>query len=594
MTSQDTSATKVVIVGSGFGGSVAALRLVEKGYDVTIFEAGRRFADNELPETSWDVKNFVWAPALGWFGIQRIHQLPHSVVLAGAGVGGGSLNYANTLYVPPKPFFNDPQWADITDWESELSPFYDQASRMLGVVKNTCNGPAEQAMRETARAMNVEHTFTHTPVGVYFGDGPHKEVADPFFGGVGPARRTCTECGSCMTGCRVGAKNTLVKNYLALAERGGATVVPLREVTDIRPVNPNDGNPGYLVTTQRPGAKFSFAKAERTVYADHVIVAAGTWGTQSLLHRLKSVGSLPLLSSRLGELSRTNSEALLGSNLVNAPDSSGLTKGVAITTSFHPDDDTHIENCRYGKGSNAMGLMSTGLADGDGERIRLRGLLSVFREHKLDAFRAVSPSRWSERTIIALVMQSLDNSLTVSGQWRSVGLFRRFALTSTQGHGEPNPTWIPVGHKAVRILAEKLSEVFDGAKTLPGGTWGDIANIPMTAHFLGGCVIGRDAQHGVVDPYHRVFNYPGLHIVDGSTISANLGVNPSLTITAQAERALSMWPNEGDVDDRPALGSAYRRVAPVAPHRPVVPAGAVGELRLLPLVDVTAGREPTE
>ncbi len=360
----------VVVVGSGFGGSVAALRLAEKGYDVLVYEAGRRFADHELPRTSWDLRRYVWAPALGMFGIQRIHRLPDVLVLAGAGVGGGSLNYANTLYVPPEPFFRDRQWAHITDWRAELAPHYDQASRMLGVVTNPCEGPVERVMREAADDLGVGETFRKTPVGVLFGDaeqGPGREVDDPYFGGAGPRRTTCTECGSCMTGCRVGAKNTLVKNYLALAERLGVRIEPMRTVVDVVPVDPTGGEDGsdaagYRVTTRGTGPLGRFSR--RTVTARHVVLAAGAWGTQSLLHDLRRRRRLPRLSERVGHLTRTNSEALLGALVPRVPADGDLSRGVAITSSFHPDADTHVENCRYGKGSNAMGLLATLLVDG--------------------------------------------------------------------------------------------------------------------------------------------------------------------------------------------------------------------------------------
>jgi cholesterol oxidase len=283
----------VVVVGSGFGGSVAALRLAEKGYRVLVLEAGRRFADSDFPRTSWNLRRYLWAPRLGCFGLQRIHLLGHVLVLAGAGVGGGSLVYGNTLYEPPAAFFTDPQWADITDWADELAPYYAVAQRMLGVVAaDACEGPVEQVMRQTARAMGVEDTFRKTPVGVFFGrDGtlePGVRVPDPFFGGAGPDRTGCTECGNCLVGCRVGAKNTLVKNYLALAERLGAQVAPLRTVVDVRPLDPGDPGGGWQVTTTRTGAWWR--RDQQVLTCRDVVLAAGTWGTQSLLHAMKAGG----------------------------------------------------------------------------------------------------------------------------------------------------------------------------------------------------------------------------------------------------------------------------------------------------------------
>ncbi|WP_432794150.1 GMC oxidoreductase [Rhodococcus ruber] len=561
----------VLIVGSGFGGSVTALRLVEKGYRVGILEAGRRFADADFAKTSWDLKRFLWAPKLGCFGIQRIHLLHDVLILAGAGVGGGSLNYANTLYKPPAPFFEDGQWAHITDWNDELSPFYDQARRMLGVVQNPHMTPADEIVKSVAADMGVGDTFIQTPVGVYFGE-PGRTVADPYFGGVGPDRTGCIECGECMTGCRHGAKNTLLKNYLGLAERAGAEIVPLTTVTGLRQAP--DGT--WDVDTERTGAWKR--KNRRTYTAGHVVLAAGTWGTQHLLHHLKDTGALPELSDRLGHLTRTNSESIVGAGKMSVDPDLDLTRGVAITSSFHPTADTHIEPVRYGKGSNAMGLLQTLMTDGGGRTPRWLKFLGQVVKNPVQMARMLSVKDWSERTIIALVMQNLDNSIVT---YTKKGLFGRRKVTSRQGHGHPNPTWIPVGNEATRRIAEKIDGV-------PGGTWGEIFNVPLTAHFLGGCVIGTDPEHGVIDPYHRVYGYPTLSVVDGAAVSANLGVNPSLTIAAQAERAAALWPNKGEQDLRPGQGEGYRRLDPIAPNKPVVPAGAPGALSL-PIVEVRAG-----
>lgn len=358
----------VLIVGSGFGGSVTAMRLTEKGYRVGVLEAGRRFADEEFAETSWDLRKFLWAPMFKCFGIQRIHLLSNCMILAGAGVGGGSLNYANTLYVPPDPFFNDPQWKGITDWRAELSPHYEQAQRMLGVVKNPTFTDADRLIKEVADDMGAGDTFVATPVGVYFGpDGtktPGVKVPDPYFGGAGPDRVGCTECGSCMTGCRVGAKNTLVKNYLGLAESNGAQVIPLTTVTAVQ-----QGADGvWRVSTKSTGRWVR--KQRKTYTAKYVVLAAGTWGTQNLLFKMKDKGLLPKLSQRLGVLTRTNSESIVGAGRLEYKDDLDLTHGVAITSSFHPTSDTHIEPVRYGKGSNAMGLLQTLMTDGDGPKSR--------------------------------------------------------------------------------------------------------------------------------------------------------------------------------------------------------------------------------
>ncbi|MFD3497075.1 GMC family oxidoreductase N-terminal domain-containing protein [Streptomyces sp. NPDC058678] len=553
----------VIVVGSGFGGSVAALRLTEKGYRVAVIEAGRRFADDEFAKTSWDLKSFLWAPALGCFGIQRVHPLKDVIVAAGAGVGGGSLVYANVMYRPPKPFYTDRQWAHITDWESELAPYYDQASRMLGVVTNPTVTACDKVMRAVATDMGVADSYQPAPVAVYFGE-PGKAADDPFFGGAGPRRTGCTECGSCMTGCRVGAKNTLVKNYLYIAERAGAEVIPLTTVDAVR-TRP-DGS--FVVDVHRTGKRSRSSR--RSLTAARVVLAAGTWGTQRLLHRMRDNGVLPELSPRLGELTRTNSEAIIGASRAVVDPERDFTRGVSITSSIHPDENTHIQALRNGKGSNGMSLMQTIATDGSLSTPRwLQMLLTILRE-PVKSMTLFNGYRWSERTMMLLVMQSLDNSLTT---YTRRGLFGRRRFTSKQGRGEPNPTFIPVGHEANLRTAEHIGGV-------PGGMWGEIFNRPMTAHFFGGAPIGTSSEDGVIDPYHRVFNYPGLSIVDGTALTANLGVNPSLTITAKAERAFSFWPNKGEADPRPAQSQPYRRLDPVAPVNPAVPAEAPAALRL--------------
>ena len=541
----------VVVIGSGFGGSVAALRLAEKNYDVLVYEAGPRREDDDFATSSWDVRNYLWAPALKCYGVQRIHKIPDAVILAGAGVGGGSLNYANTLYVPPQPFFADKQWSHITDWSAELMPHYETAKKMLGVVEsNPCEGPVEQLMRDVAADLGVSETFRKTPVGVFFGESG-KRVADPYFGGEGPERTGCTECGNCMVGCRVGAKNTLAKNYLPLAERSGARIEPMRTVVDLEPLGPN-GDEGWRITTEATGAWVR--KNRRTVTAQHVVMAAGTWGTQSLLHSLQADGKLPRLSRTLGHLTRTNSEELGGAAATQLPEGVDLTHGVAITSSFHVDETTHVENVRYGRGSNAMGLFSTLLIPGDvGNRVV--EFVKQFARRPVMLTKAVVPKGWSERTIIALVMQTVDNSLIVSPKKTRRG----WKLTSRQGHGEPNPTWIPGGHKAIRGMADRLERV-SGKEAIAGGTWNELFDVPMTAHFLGGAPISDGPETGVIDAYQRVHGYPTMSIVDGTAVSANLGVNPSLTITAQAERAFSLWPAKGERDERPAQGEAYVRL----------------------------------
>ena len=550
----------VVVIGSGFGGSVAALRLTEKNYKVAILEAGKRFSDKDFPKTSWRLRKFLFMPRLGLNGIQRIHVLPDVLVLAGAGVGGGSLVYANTLYKPPASYFEDKQWRDITNWDQELSPWYDQASRMLGVAQNPYFSASDKAMKQVADQMGVGHTFKLAPLGVYFGDGVGVKSKDPFFGGVGPDRSGCLQCGACMTGCRHNAKNTLPKNYLGLAESAGAKVFPEHTVTKVEQLA--DGS--WIVTARKSSAWFG---KKRRFTAANVVIAAGTYNTQKLLHKMKTTGVLPKISDYLGKLSRTNSEALTGSIMPKG--GIDFSEGSAITSSFFPDDHTHVEPVRYGKGSNFMGLLQTVMTDGEKIRDRRKQWLRQVVTKPSLLLKILDVRQWSERTVVALIMQNVDSAISVSSKR---GLFG-FRLTSKNDSLTPNATYIPAANEVARRVAENNGGI-------AGGHIGDLVNAPFTAHFVGGCVIGESIQTGVIDPYHRVYNYPTLHIVDGASVTANLGVNPSLTITAQAERAFSMWPNKGEKDERPAQNSPYKKVAAVFPLKPFVPKGATGELRV--------------
>ena len=550
----------VVIIGSGFGGSVAALRLTEKGYKVAVLEAGRRFSDKDFPKTSWRLNRFLYLPRLGLRGIQRIHVLPNVLVLAGAGVGGGSLVYANTLYKPPASYFNDKQWKHITDWDSELTPWYDQASRMLGVAQNPYFSPSDKAMKEVADQMGVGHTFKLAPLGVYFGDGNGVKSKDPFFGGVGPDRDGCLQCGACMTGCRHNAKNTLPKNYLGLAEKAGAKVFP--EHTAVKTEQLSDGS--WKITARKSSAWFG---GKRSFTASHVVVAAGTYNTQKLLHKMKLDGTLPKISDQLGKLSRTNSEALTGSIMPKG--GTDFSKGSAITSSFFPDDHTHVEPVRYGKGSNFMGMLQTVMTDGVNIKDRRRQWLRQVITKPSLVLKIMDVRQWSERTVVALIMQNVDSAISVNGKR---GIFG-YRLTSKNDSLIPNATYIPAANEVARRIAENNGGI-------AGGHIGDLVNAPFTAHFVGGCVIADSINNGVIDPYHRVYNYPTMHVVDGASVTANLGVNPSLTITAQAERAFSMWPNKGETDPRPAQNSQYKKVDAVFPIKPFVPKGAVGELRV--------------
>ncbi len=547
MGSSETSHYDVAVIGSGFGGGVTALRLTEKGYRVAVFESGRRFSGNQFPENSWRLRRYLWAPRLGMRGILRMNLLSDVLVLSGAGVGGGSLVYANTLYRPHDAFYGDGQWAAITDWKRELAPHYETAERMLGVATARADTPADEVLRAVAGEMGVGETFTPTPVGVFLGE-PGVEVADPFFGGRGPARTGCLGCGSCMTGCRFGAKNSVDLNYLFLAEQGGAEVFPEHEVLDLERIGV-----GFRITTDRPGSRSN--RHRRAFTADQVVVSAGPVGTNRLLLRLRELGRLPDVSDRLGHTVRTNSEALIGAS------ADGLevdySRGVAITSSIHTRSDTHIEVVRYGRGSNLLGLLATVMVDGGGRIPRQIRFVATVLRHPVTFLKSLSVRRWSERTVILLVMQSRDNRLRMR--------LRGNRLVSEQDGGEKPPTFIPDGNRAARIAASHM-----------GGIAGSALNEvlfdrPTTAHLLGGACVGADPTSGVVDAYHRMFGEPGLHVVDGSTVGANLGVNPSLTITAMAERAMSMWPNHGEDDPRPPLGEPYRPVDPVRPRHPAVP-----------------------
>ena len=465
------------------------------------------------------MRDYLWAPRLGCRGIQRLTLLRDVLVLSGAGVGGGSLVYANVLYEPPPEVWPDADWAD------ELAPWYDQARRMLGVTRFTGDTAADEVMRGVARRLGVADTYETTPVGVYFGP----DRVDPYFGGAGPLRDGCDLRGACMTGCRRGAKNSLDRNYLWLAERAGAEIHPL---TEVRRLRPRDGGPtGWVVETSRG-----------EVGARQVVLAAGVLGTLRVLLRSRLGGP------RVGDDVRTNSEVIMGASARRVRAGRDYSRGVAITSMIRPAPDTTIQPVRYGRGSNLMGALGTVLPDEPGA---LRWAATAAR-HPVVFARSLWIRRWSERTVILLVMQTRASSLRVR--------LRRGRLTTLESTA---PARIPVADEAARIAAE-LVDGYPGASVNEA-----ILGTPMTAHVLGGACIGA-----VVDRYHRVLSAPGLHVVDGAAVNANLGVNPSLTIAAQAERALSMWPNAGDDDPRPPLGVAYQRVEAVAPRTPAVPAGA--------------------
>jgi cholesterol oxidase len=518
-----------LVIGSGFGGSVSALRLAEKGYSVGVLECGRRFADDEFPKNTADLKRYFWNPRVGMKGIFRLTNFKDVAVVSGCGVGGGSLGYACTLYVPPKQFFEDRQWAEMADWQGELAPHYEEAQRMLGVVENPHEDPADQLLRELGEELGVGETYKRTPVGIYFGQAG-KTVADPFFGGEGPERTGCKLCARCMVGCVHGAKNTLVKNYLYFAEKRGARVMAERTVVDVRPIGPADGSEGYEVESVRSGAWLR--KQRRVQRARGVVVAAGPLGTNRLLQKCRLEGSLPRISSRLGELVRTNSESIL---TVTVPEDypDNLIKRVAITSSIYPDPNTHIETVTYGDDGDSMRMLYT-LLTGDGTRVtRPLKLLAQLVRHPGRLAKILFAKHWSRRTIILLVMQTLDNAIALRPR---KGPFGSFWLQTEQDSERPNPTFIPIANQAAEWFAKRTGGIAQSALTEA------LFNIPSTAHILGGAVIAPDAGQGVVDADQRVFGYENLLVCDGSAIPANVGVNPSLTITALAEHAMSRVP----------------------------------------------------
>ena len=523
-----------LVIGSGFGGSVSALRLREKGYSVAVLECGKRFADDDFPRSTWDLRRYFWAPKLGMRGIFRLSIFKDVTIASGSGVGGGSLGYANTLYRARRRFYEDAQWAGLADWETVLAPHYDTAERMLGVVAYDEDDHADDLLREYARELGVEDTYAKTRVGVFLGARPGETVPDPYFDGAGPDRTGCMRCGRCMIGCPHGAKNTLVKNYLWLAERAGAEILPERMVVGIRPLGAADGSEGYEVTTERPGAWFR--RQRRTFTARGVVLAAGALGTNRLLAASKLHGSLPRVSDRLGELVRTNSEAILAVTLPpGAPD---ITRRVAITGSMYPDPDTHIETVVYGDAADSMSALYTVMV-GDGTRVtRPLKLARAAARHPLTFLRLFNPRGWSRRTIIVLVMQTLDNAIALRAT-RTRGGVR---LQTAQDPERPMPTYIPVANHFAQWLAKRTGG------TAQSSFMEAVANVPSTAHILGGAVIAADPSRGVVDGRQRVFGYENLLVCDGAAVPANVGVNPSLTITAMAEHAMTHVPPAGGYD----------------------------------------------
>jgi cholesterol oxidase len=537
-----------LVIGSGFGGSVSALRLAEKGYRVGVLEAGRRFRDEDFARTTWDARNFNWLPALGLRGILRLTPFKDVLIASGVGVGGGSLVYANTLYRAAPAFYTNAQWAGLEDWAAVLKPHYDTAEHMLGVQQVPRGSKGQDLLKEVGRHFGVEDSFTRTPCGVFFGK-PGEPSPDPYFGGEGPERTGCIFCGECMQGCRVGAKNTLLKNYLWFAEKRGARIHPEREVVDVIPLGAADGSDGYRVVTCRPGAWFRHERQE--FHARGIVFAAGALGTNRLLAKCRLNGSLPRISDRLGHLVRTNSESILAVTLPRG--TKHIWNDVMISSSIHPRPDTHIEFNTFGRHADSMSVFYT-LLTGEGSRLTrpLKWLANALR-HPLDFLRTLWPRGWSERSVIFLVMQTLDNAIAFRARR---GLFGRVSLSTEQDPEKPNPTFIAVANEAAEVLARKTGGVAQS------GLLEALANIPTTAHILGGAVIGKDPAHGVVDRHGRVFGYRNMLICDGSTVPANPGVNPSLTITAMSEFAMSQVPMAADRSSPQLVGARAPRPSP--------------------------------
>jgi cholesterol oxidase len=540
-----------IVVGSGFGGSVSALRLAEKGYSVAVLECGSRFEDDDFAKSTLrEPRRYFFAPKLGMRGVLRMTFFKDVFVVSGSGVGGGSLGYANTLYRARPSFFEDPQWGELGNWELELAPHYDTAERMLGVTEYEGMGPADKLLQEYGEEIGVGDTFTNTRVGVFF-DEPGKEVPDPYFGGEGPARTGCERCGSCMVGCRHGAKNTLVKNYLWFAEKLGVEIQPERQVTEIRPLGAADGSDGYAIGAERSGSWFHSER--RTLKARGVVVAAGALGTNQLLADCKHGGALPRISDSLGAVVRTNSESI---QAVTAPDDErDFSRSVAITSSIYPDPDTHIEVVTYGQGGDAMSGTFTAMTGAGTKLTRPFKWLAAIASHPLQTLRGLVPFKWSRRTVILLVMQTVDAAMHLEPKRKLFGGGVR--LQTEQDPERPNPTFIPAAEQVTRWFAKRTGGAAQSALTE------SIRNTPTTAHILGGAVVGGGPESGVVDGANRAYGYENLLVCDGAAIPANPGVNPSLTIAAKAEHAMSLVPPKAGAQPR-HLPEAARPANPVA------------------------------
>jgi cholesterol oxidase len=522
-----------VVVGSGFGGSVSALRLAEKGYRVLVLERGGRFGPGDFPRSNWNLRRYLWAPRLGLRGIMKLTYMRHVTVLSGAGVGGGSLVYANTLPVPRDDFFAAPSWAGLADWKRELAPHYATALRMLGAVRTPFLTPPDEVLREVARDLGRPEAFEPTEVAVYFGE-PGVTVPDPYFGGEGPPRTGCTRCGGCMVGCRHGAKNTLDRNYLFLAERRGAVVQADSEVTWVRPA----AGGGYTLSVRVGRHALPWLDRREEVRAENVVFAGGVMGTVPLLLRLRErADGLPRLSPRLGHFVRTNSEVLVG--VVRPRREPDLSQGIAIGSIVHTDPHSHLEPVRYPAGSGFFRLQAMPMATGDTVVARLADALRRALRHPLMLLRTWLVRDWARSTMILLFMRTVDGTLRMRRGRSGWTLLRRATVTEREGDGPPARATDPVAADLAERVAAKLSGFPQSMVTET------LLGIPTTAHVLGGCTMGAGPEDGVIDARHRVFGYDGLWVIDGSAVSANPGVNPSLTITALAERAMAMVPEKG-------------------------------------------------
>lgn len=530
-----------VITGSGFGGSVSAMRLTEKGYSVLVLERGKRFEDKDFPKTNWNIWKFLWLPALRCFGIFQMTFLNGQLALHGNGVGGGSLTYGNVLVEPDDRLFRAPAWKHLADWKSILQPHYETAKYILGVTPNPKMTHADEKMREIAEELGNGHTFKPTDVGVFFGKLGEEEqtVPDPYFNGKGPERAGCNFCGGCMVGCRYNAKNTLPKNYLYFAEKRGAKIIAEASVTDIRPLKVDNGGSTsvearYEVDYRNTTARFNGGRS--TVRARNVVVSAGALGTMNLLFRCRDVTrSLPRISSRLGDKVRTNSENILG--VTSRDKEVDYSKGIAISSIFQADDVTRVEPVRYSDGSSFIRVLTAPHVEGDSALIRFLKTIWEIIRHPFDFLYSKFFSRWARYTTILLVMQVEENLTNIRLGRNLFTLFRkRLVIKPDKEH--PIPRQLKIGNHVTRALAQKVNGI-------PAAAFTDsLFNFPTTAHLMGGVPFGRNGDEGVVDLDCQVFNYPGLYVIDGSIMPANPGVNPSLTITALAEYAMSLVPEK--------------------------------------------------